>query len=74
MEELEGKIVEQKGRFVLRYGYNSSMDFANVIITLTEGGVSLEELNDIVVEMLNSGIPAKHLANYLADHYNLFNC
>lgn len=66
------EIVEERGKFKLRYGYNSSMDFLNVLGTLEERGTPAEEVLTVMQEMALAKVPASKLANYFADYYELF--
>ena len=66
------KVVEKKGRFKLRYGYDSSMSFSNILGVLESKDICPEEVAQIMLEMNSSGVAARQLANYLADYYKLF--
>lgn len=66
------KVVENCGKFKLRYGYNSSMDIGNVFGTLEQMGIPGKEVGELMVEMVKEGVPKEKMVNYLADHYRLF--
>ena len=72
METIQPDIVESYGKFKLRYGYNSSMDFTDVCFALEAKSIPAKEVSETIAEMARAEIPEDKLANYLADHYKLF--
>ena len=65
-------IVEQSGEFVIRYGYNSSMDLTEVIAVLEHMGIPAENVTSVMSRMAKAGVPLSKLVNYLASYYRIF--
>jgi hypothetical protein len=65
-------VVETKGEFKLRYGYNSSMTLGNVFFALEQNKIDPYEVGQVIGKMANNGIQPDKMANYLADYYKLF--